>query len=66
MPSLITLLLFVSELLAKNHTGGQNAPTPTRAKVKTERVTAIPAAPYFWPKIAEHDVTLTSLTADLS
>ena len=33
---------------------------------KTERVTAIPANPYFWPKMAEHDVTLTSLTADLS
>ena len=30
------------------------------------RVTAIPANPYFWPKMAEHDVTLTSLTADLS
>ena len=33
---------------------------------QNERVTAIPANPYFWPKMAEHDVTLTSLTADLS
>ena len=34
IPSLVTLLLFVSELLAKNHTGAQNdpPPLPTRAK----------------------------------
>ena len=29
-------------------------------------LTTIPAYPYCWPELAEHDVTLTSLTADLS
>ena len=32
---------------------------------KTAPVVAIPVNPYFWSKSAEHDVTLTSLTADL-
>ena len=31
-----------------------------------ERVSVIPANPYFLSKIAEQDVTLTLLTADLS
>ena len=33
---------------------------------KNERVTAIPANPYFWPKLAEQDVTLKPFTAELS
>ena len=33
---------------------------------KNERVKAIPANPYFLPKMADNDVTLTSQTADLS
>ena len=33
---------------------------------KTVPVTAFPANPYFRSKSAEHDVTLTSFTADLS
>ena len=33
---------------------------------KSERVIVIPANPYFWPKVVEHDDTLTSLTADLA
>ena len=32
---------------------------------KTVFLTTIPALPYFWPKWAEHDVTLTSFTASL-
>ena len=33
---------------------------------ETALVTTIPAHPYFWLKTREHDVTLTSFTADLS
>ena len=33
---------------------------------KTELMTTIPAHPGFWPKTGEHDVSLTSFTADLS
>ena len=31
---------------------------------KTAPVAVIPVNPYFWPNSAEHDVALTSLTAD--
>ena len=34
--------------------------------MKNERVTAFLANPYFRSKSAEHDVTLTSFTADMS
>ena len=33
--------------------------------LKTAPVAAIPVNPYFLSKSAEHDVTLTSLTADI-
>ena len=32
---------------------------------KTAPMGAIPVNPYFWSKSTEHDVTLTSLTADI-
>ena len=57
----------VFSLASKNLRGGgrSNAPPPSRARVKNQRMTAFPANPYFRPKSAENDVTLTSFTTDL-
>ena len=39
---------------------------PIGSIFKTVLVTTTPAQSYFWPKSGEHDVTLTSFTANLS
>ena len=44
---------FLGQIFAKNRT------------FKTAPVAAIPVNPFCWSKSAKHDVTLTSLTADL-
>ena len=65
MANLAALRAAIFSLSAKNLRGGADNHPPAVRGLKTAPLVAFPVNPFCSSKSAKHDVTLTSLTADL-